>query len=595
MEKFCRVAVDSRVPALDRPFDYAIPDRMIGKVHPGSVVRVVLHGRSMRAFVTELLTDAAVPNPRPLRSLVAPEPVFAPSEIELARWVSRRYVVPLGHVFHDAVPGRFSAPGSDGAVSSPPRRVPAPGWLNGGLDDVVRQRGAVCVFPPTVRDEVDLAVHLAGVTASRDGRTLVICPRVDMVEAVAARIDGALVLHGDDRPSERAAAWAAARDGRAHVLVGGRSAILAPLPGLAAVAVLSAHDRSLKAERAPRMHALVVARQRAAIARAAFVASTPAPPVEVGADDGLVWMGSARSRVRTEIVRPRAGPVTPRLVEVVRWAIERGTDALVFVARRGSTLRLRCQDCGWSPKCGRCGAGLARSDADRSLTCRVCGSRAPVPATCASCGGALVERGWGHERVARALENADIAVPVVRIVRDVVPQTRPHPAVLVGTLAAVHEIDDAGSVSVADLDQLLARPDFRAAERALQTLHELAGSLRPGGRFLVQTREPDHHTVQAFARRSYRYFLDRELAFRKQTGYPPFGVVVRVESAPEDMDDLRALVRPAGAEVVGTLPRRGGVGALVRAASLEPLLDPLRRFAADHARARIDVDPIDVI
>jgi primosomal protein N' (replication factor Y) len=594
VQPFCRVAVDSRVPALDRPFDYAIPDRLIGKVHPGSVVRVVLHGRGMRAFVTELLTDAAVPNPRPLRSLIAPEPVFAPSEIELARWVARRYVVPLGHVLHDAVPGRFSAPGSQGPATPPPRPTPAPAWLNGGLDDVVARRGSVCVFPPTLRDEPDLALHLAGVAASGGGRVLIICPRVEMVEAVAARIDDALVLHGDDRPSERATAWASARDGRAHVLVGGRSAILAPLPELGAVAVLSAHDRSLKAERAPRMHTVFVARQRAEMAGAAFIVSTPAPLVEVAADDALEWMGSARSNVRTEIVRPRSGPVTPRLVEVVRWAIERGTDALVFVARRGNTLRLRCQDCGWTPRCGRCSAGLAKDDGGR-LTCRVCGTRAPVPATCASCGGALVERGWGHERVARTLEDAGIAVPVVRIVRDVVPEARPRPAVLVGTLAAVHEIDDAGSVSVADLDPLLARPDFRAAERALQTLHELAGSLRPGGRFLVQTREPDHHTVQAFARRSYRYFLDRELVFRKQTGYPPFGVVVRVEAAPDDIDDLRTLVRPAGAEVVGTVPRRGGVGALVRAASLEPLLDPLRQFAADHARARIDVDPVDVV
>ncbi len=595
MQQFCRVAIDSRVPALDRPFDYAIPDRMVGKVRPGSVVRVLLHGRNMRGFVTDLLDEAAVANARPLRSLVAPEAVFAPPEIELARWMARRYVVPLGHVLHDAVPGRFSAPGSNVAAVPAPASTPAPSWLRGDIGEIVQGRGAACVFPPTLREEIDLAAHVAGVAAAGGGRTLILCPRVEMVEAVTERIAGALVLHGSDRPGERAAAWAAARDGRAHVVVGGRSAILVPLPGLTAVCVLSAHDRSLKAERAPRLHALIVARQRALMAGAAFIASTPAPPVELAADEGIAWIGSERSRVRTEIARPRAGPVTPRLVDVVRWAVEQGTDALVFVGRLGSTLGLRCRDCGWGPTCTRCGSGLARGADAARLVCRVCGSVAPVPATCGSCGGALLERGWGHERVARELEKADVGAPVVRIVRGAVPGLRPHPAVLVGTLAAVHEISDAGSVSVADLDQLLTRPDFRAAERALQTLHELAGSLRAGGRFLIQTREPDHHAVQAFTRQSYRYFLDRELAFRTATGYPPFGVVVRVESGPEDIDALRALMATAGADVVGAVPRRGGVSALVRGPSLEPLLEPLRRFAAEHARARIDVDPVDVI
>src|SRR5207302_1742109 len=81
LKRFCRVAVDSPVSALDRPFDYEIPERMLGRVDVGSVVRVVLHGRGMRAFVTDVLDEAAVPNARPLRSLVSAEPLFTSDEI----------------------------------------------------------------------------------------------------------------------------------------------------------------------------------------------------------------------------------------------------------------------------------------------------------------------------------------------------------------------------------------------------------------------------------------------------------------------------------------------------------------------------------
>ena len=142
------------------------------------------------------------------------------------------------------------------------------------------------------------------------------------------------------------------------------------MPDLRLIVVASAHDRSLKSERAPRLHALVVARQRARLAEAAFVATSPAPPVDLAADDGL-RIETRRGTVRPEIARPRKGPVTPRLLEVVRSALEAGKDALVFAGRRGGALRLRCDDCGWTPECPSCGVGLALERRDRTKRPRV--------------------------------------------------------------------------------------------------------------------------------------------------------------------------------------------------------------------------------
>ncbi len=592
MDRFCRVALDSPVLALDRPFDYAIPDRLAGKVRVGSVVRVVLHGRNMRAFVTELLSEASVPDPRPLRSVVASEPVFAARELALARWTADRYVTSLGRVLHDAVPGRFSAPSAAGdqAPDSPARDAPS-GAFAAGIADVIARSSVACVFPPTVAREVDIAAA----AAAHDGQTLVICPRVELAESVAEQISGALVLHGSERPADRARAWAAARDERARVIVGGRSALLVPMPSLRAVCVLSTHDRSLKSERSPRLHASVVARKRAALCAAAFIGSSPAPPVELAAEEATAWVVGERSGVRAEVARPRGGPVTPRLIEMVRWSIGEGRDALVFVGRRGSVLRLRCKDCGWTPTCSRCGSGLAPASERGRLACRVCDKGSAAPSTCSSCGGALAEGGWGHERVASELDRADLGAPVLRAVRGSLPQRTTSPAVVVGTLAAAHASAVFGCICVADLDQLLARPDFRAGERALQTLHELAGVLDEGGRFLVQTRESDHHAVQSFVRGSYRYFFDREMVFRKETGYPPYGAVVRVDTTQDGLEQLRGAADEGGGVVIGGVERRGTVSALVRGPRLDALVGPLRAFAAANPRARIDVDPVDVV
>jgi primosomal protein N' (replication factor Y) (superfamily II helicase) len=587
VQRFCRVAIDSPVRSLDRPFDYEIPERMLGRLAVGSVVRVNLHGRNVRAFVVELLGEPAVASPRPVSSLVGAEPLFDEETIALAAWTARRYVVPLGVVLHDAVPGRFSAPGAPSPATSEQLEPTKPAWLK----DDLRDEGESCVLLPSLREEADLIAYAVARARARSASALVIAPRVDLVERFAAAIPACVVLHGEDRPSERAAAWAAARDGRADVVVGGRSALFVPMRDLGLVVIASAHDRSLRAERTPRLHALHVARERARRSASVFVVSSPAPPLDVAASDGVATLTSKRSTVRPETARPRKGPVTARLIEVVRWALDKGSDALVFVGRRGDVLRLRCGDCGWAPKCEACGAGLAL---DRPvLRCRVCGATADAPDECPYCGGGLSDRGWGHERVAKAIEK-EIDAPVVRIVKGSEAIDRRVPSVVVGTLAAVHLTSSVGAVCVADLDQLLMRPDFRASEHAVQTLHELAGVLAPGGRFLVQTREPEHHVVQAFTRGSFGYFLERELPVRRETSYPPYGVVVRVEIAEGDLEDLSRAVGPARGRVVGAVARRGRAAALVRAPELEPLLDPLHTFADEHPRTRIDVDPTDI-
>jgi primosomal protein N' (replication factor Y) len=580
VSRFCRVALDSPVAALDRPFDYEIPERMADRIRAGSVVRVVVNGRRMRAFVTDVLDEAAVAKTRPLSALVSPDPLFTADEIELARWTARRYVVPLGLVLHDNVPGRFSATSGDDEQKRP-ARTERPSWMK--ASDAPR----LCLLPPTLETEVEAIAHLVGETAASGKRSLVISPRIQTAEYIAEHIEGATIAHGEDRPAERADAWAAARDGRTSVVVGTRTSLFVPVPDLGLVVVAGAHDRSLKSERSPRLYSTVVAAERARRAGARFVVSSPAPPVEFAY--GTDWLGAKRRDLRPETVRPRKGPITDRLLDVVRSALDRGEDALVFAGRRGEALRLRCRDCGWTPVCAKDGTPL--QTASGVLVCRVCGASSGVPEVCGSCGGMLSERGWGHERIARELERSALA-PVVRMVAGETPGTRDEPVIVVGTLAAAHVIGRAGSVCVADLDQLLFRPDFRASEHALQTLHELAGILAPGGRFLVQTREPDHHAVQAFVRQSYQFFFEREITVREEMGYPPFGAVVRVET--DATDDLRRAVGDA-AMVVGSVERRGKAVTLVRGRDLEAMLDGLRSFSREHPRAKIDVDPVDVV
>ena len=94
-----------------------------------------------------------------------------------------------------------------------------------------------------------------------------------------------LELRGTEPDAARTRAWAAARAGRC-VVVGGRVAVWAPVPDLAAIIVLDEGDEALQEERTPTWNGRDVAVERAARAGAALTLVAAAPTLEAEAIAG---------------------------------------------------------------------------------------------------------------------------------------------------------------------------------------------------------------------------------------------------------------------------------------------------------------------
>jgi primosomal protein N' (replication factor Y) len=104
--------------------------------------------------------------------------------------------------------------------------------------------------------------------------------------------------------------------------------------------------------------------------------------------------------------------------------------------------------------------------------------------------------------------------------------------VLIGTQMVARSLDFplVTLVGVVLADVGLYLPDFRAAERSFQLLTQVAGRAgraQRGGRVVVQTYSPEHYAVRFAAAHDYPGFFERELAFRRELGYPPCGRLVR--------------------------------------------------------------------
>ena len=77
-------------------FSYEIPPLLLGQIEPGHLVWAPFGGRRLQGIVVGLAA-AAPPGVtlRPLAELAAAEPVLSPVHLELARWLSQRYLAPL--------------------------------------------------------------------------------------------------------------------------------------------------------------------------------------------------------------------------------------------------------------------------------------------------------------------------------------------------------------------------------------------------------------------------------------------------------------------------------------------------------------------
>jgi primosomal protein N' (replication factor Y) len=433
-------------------------------------------------------------------------------------------------------------------------------------------------------------------TLAAGQRAIVLVPEISLtaqtIRRFEARFPGRVaLLHSQLSLGQRYAVWDRVRRGEADVVVGPRSALFAPISRLGLVVLDEVHDDSFKqAEPIPlpaydaRWVALVAGRLNGATiimgsatpdlvtyyraaqgtwrllelprrilpgaARAGQQATSPLPPVRI-------------VDLRQELRAGNRSIFSRALQEALRKTLVAGEQAILFLNRRGAATFVLCRDCGYVARCPNCDVPLTlhrrvypsktedrEPEKSQRLICHHCRHRQASPSRCPNCGGRRIRHfGLGTERVEEAVHEL---CPEARLLRwDKDTATGPnherflqtfvdHRAdVLIGTqmIAKGLDLPLVTLVGVVSADTALHLPDYRAAERTFQLLTQVAGragrSFR-GGRVIVQTYNPDHYAIQAAAQHDYATFYRRELAYRRQLGYPPFSRMVALRYSDQD-------------------------------------------------------------
>jgi primosomal protein N' (replication factor Y) len=439
---------------------------------------------------------------------------------------------------------------------------------------------------------------------SRGRGAIVLVPEIALTPQTVARVrgvfgDAVAVLHSGLSDAERADAWRAVAAGRRRVVVGARSAVFAPVAGLAVLVVDEEHDASYKHGEHPRYHARDVALRRGRLEGSQVILGSATPSLEVWVARDRVALLRLPERVTASqlpAVRLVDLRTAPRVLEggPVPWSLAldqavaarllRREQIMLLLNRRGFAHYLQCPSCGYVPECPACSIALTVHQTPAALRCHYCGHQEPVPARCIRCGHATQRmRGVGTQSLERWLAERFPTARLARMDADTTSRKWSHRHlleafgrgevdILFGTQMIAKGLDFPGVtlVGVVDADTGLHLPDFRAAERTFQLIAQVAGRSGRGpaaGEVVVQTRNPDHYALRAAAAHDYEAFAGQELEARRSPPYPPHvGVVnvvvsgaeeARVASGAADVAQwLRELVaaRHAPVEVVGPAP-----------------------------------------
>lgn len=587
------VAVFAGVRGPARTFTYGVPDGLA--LEPGHLVRVALGPRAAAGVVVAVDVPAPAAELRPIEALAQPVPVLRPYQLELARWIARRYRCPLADAVRAMVPPglarRARVPVRTRARA---RRIPAELTLaeddgvrdaeataaqRWALDEIGRalegQGGAFLLHGVTGSGKTEVYLRAAAAALAHGRGVIALVPEIALTTQVVARFvarfgERVALLHSALSEGERLDEWRRVQEGAADVVVGSRSALFAPLarPGL--VVVDEEQEPSYKQESDPRYHAVDAAIELGRICGAAVVlgSATPRVTTYAAAQAGEIRALPLPERVsdlrlppttivdlRLELRAGNRATLSSALRAALTKSVAKGEQAILYLNRRGYATVVLCRDCGFVVPCPACEIPYAVHAAGPSggasgrMVCHRCGrTEASAPERCPSCGGARIRQlGVGTQRVEDDVRAVVPGARILRLDRDAVRRKGAHAAafelmrsgraqVIVGTQMVAKGFDLPGVtlVGVVNADTILNLPDHTSAERTFQLLTQVLGRSgrgSAGGRGILQTYLPDHYAVRAAAAHDYVAFAEAELAARRRFGHPPFGRLVLLQTA----------------------------------------------------------------
>ncbi|MCL0040647.1 primosomal protein N' [Thermodesulfovibrionales bacterium] len=573
------------------PLTYRIPTGALSEYNGnlnGRIVKAPLRGRSTYGLVTSIMDKPEIGGGKNIKEIQGIHRHFASeSTISFLKWLSDYYLSPMGvalkpYFFEEAISvsvhqksgGEVKAEGTP-AIQKPDveRNIEEGRTLAPDIDlpSITQSLTAVCqgikdkdyrsflLQVPSIPLEHLFLNEVFNEAGSGIHGAIILVPEIGQIERLLSPLQGIFgerlcILHSRLTKREKIEAIQRVISGRSDVILGTRSAVLAPLKNISFIAVLSEHSPSYKGEEGLRYHGRDIAVMRGFIEGAGVLLSSICPSIEsvynskigkytfLDARSWVVSHGTYQPKKKIKIINMRKSALKRRVIseevfkEAKRLHLKKET-LLFLVGRKGYSL-IRCEDCNHILKCSGCHLPLVFYKSRDMLRCHYCGHEERVPESCIECKGFNTKpSGAGTERMKEELEGLLKTGPIiVEKGKGLLTEPRDRDSNLlsdftpfvIGTSYVTRKLRDKmfDSAAILNIDALLSRPDFRAYERTFQEVMQVSQSVRTDGSTFLQTWHPENIVLRFIKSYDFDGFYKYELSQRDSLGYPPLSRII---------------------------------------------------------------------
>jgi len=405
------------------------------------------------------------------------------------------------------------------------------------------------------------------------------------------------VLHSGLSNNEKYDEWRKIERGEAHVVVGARSSVFAPIENLGIIIIDEEHETSYKQEETPRYHARDVAIWRAQYHDCPVILGSATPSLESRARAlknvyTLLELTERANKkalpevnvidMREEMTKGNRSNFSIELQQNIKDRIQKGEQSVLLLNRRGFSSFVMCRDCGFVLECPNCDISQTLHMDTKTMKCHYCGHEEAIPKICPNCESPSIRYyGTGTQKVEKELNELIPESNIIRMDVDTTKRKGAHEKllskfenkeanILLGTQMIAKGLDfpDVTLVGVLNADTSLSLPDFRSAERTFQLLTQVSGRAGRGemdGNVIVQSFNPEHYAIQYAKKHDYDSFFKKEMHLRHISDYSPYYFLIRIMvsheseiTAAKKMGEIVDSVKPAlskNAIILGPTPR----------------------------------------
>lgn len=407
--------------------------------------------------------------------------------------------------------------------------------------------------------------------------SIVLVPEISLtpqtIERFSSSFPGQIaVIHSNLTKRERYNQWLMAKNGKAKIIIGVRSALFTPVQNLGAIIIDECHDEAYYSEMSPKYDTIQLAEKFCNEYKSLLLLGSATPTIAQyfrAKNDELVLLelknranGKPLPVVETvdmtkEIKTGNRSLLSKKLQIEMRQALAKGEQVILFLNRRGFSNFLTCNNCGYVPKCEHCDITLTYHKYDNTFRCHYCGHAEKAYNSCPDCDdGVLTDLGSGTQKIELQAREIFEKAKIFRLDKDTAAQSGSYEeilnefkntksAILVGTqmIGKGHDFPLVSLVGIINADQGSFSPDYRAAERSFNLIEQVggrAGRDKIRGKVILQTYSSSNPLSYFIRNHSYEEFYEYEIKNRERFNYEPFGNIIKITISSKSEQDAKS-------------------------------------------------------